>query len=408
MTERSLKTALSRWENGHTTPDPFYRELLTSVLGLPDRSNLLSRTALYESNLDHAVDRAEELSKNRGCLDGEEAVGSPLLDDDQVITGYVFGHSYVVPSAISPSSLDAPGTAEDLRARTAGLMALDFQRGGGHVGPMLHAFFVTEVVPAVRECIAGKSDIGVFSAAAEVAQLLGWAAYDGHRHRVAARYFVLGLRLASEAHDHLLGARLLANLSHQYTFLRQPRQALTYARAAQSVLRGRGTPAVETMCVMMEARALAISGEPQATAAAIVHAETLLNRRSDFEPSWISYYDPAELAGDAAHAFTDLGGYREVQEFTSAALSPTTPIRTRGFIQFLAAQAALVANDHDRAASIADDALRTGASLLSVRHQRYVADFRAAVAEQPSPQLLEVLERHATQSGQKPLHASVS
>lgn len=406
MTERSLKTALSRWENGHTTPDQFYRGLLASVLGLPDPYDLLTQTSRYELKLDVAVDRAEDLSRYQGPPDSAESIASPLIDDDQVVAGYVFAHSHLLPTAVEPESTDRAYAANRLRDRAAQLMELDFQRGGGHVRPMLQSFFLAEVVPAVRACMASKSDRNVFSAAAEVSQLLGWAAYDEHRHREAARYFVLGLRLASEAGDQLLGARLLANLSHQYTFLRKPRQALTFARAAESVLRGRGTPAVETMCVMMEARALAVAGERQEAIAAILHAETLFSRSSDFEPPWIGYYDAAELAGDAAHAFHDLSAFREVQEFASTAITSSTPARTRGFIRFLSAQAALVAGDADHAAVLAAEAMQTGVTVLSARHQRYVDDFRAAAIKRQVPQLLDVLERYRSAPVQKPRQAS--
>ena len=47
----------------------------------------------------------------------------------------------------------------------------------------------------------------LFSAAAEVAEMLGFSAYDAGRHGAAQRYFAQGLRLAGEAGDPVLGAR---------------------------------------------------------------------------------------------------------------------------------------------------------------------------------------------------------
>ncbi|MGW5456790.1 hypothetical protein [Nocardia sp. NPDC003979] len=400
MTERSLKTALSRWENNRTVPDAFYRRLLTTVLQLEDVDDLFVRSGTYVHDLPSAVDLMEGLSGGRGqpSKDYPDA-GLALVEDDQVIAGYLFTRSF----SVLDSDVHCAGTvhpiADRLRARAAELMDLDFALGGGHVRHALTAFFRSQVVPELRASRGKPRHREVSSAAAEVIQLLGWTAYDEGQHSLAARYFVLGLRLAEEAGDHLMGSRLLANLSHQYTFLGRPQRALTFARAAQAALRGRGTKTVETMCVMMEARALAVLGDARQAIATIGHAESLFGRSASDEPAWIGYYDEAELAGDIAHAFKDLGQPAEARRFTALAITPTTPRRTRSFIHFVAAHAALMAGEAGEAASLAESAARDGAGLQSARHVSYVREFRKRASVLDAPELSDSIESIHTPSG---------
>ena len=119
----------------------------------------------------------------------------------------------------------------------------------------------------------------IFSAAAEVAQLLGWSAYDAGRHGAAQRYFTQGLRLATEAGDPVLGGRLLSNLSHQANYLGRYDEALQFARAAQASGGGRATGTVTAMFLAMEARALASSGDARLCANALNLAEQAFARR---------------------------------------------------------------------------------------------------------------------------------
>jgi hypothetical protein len=109
--------------------------------------------------------------------------------------------------------------AARIRTVAQQLMDLDFQYGGGYVRRMLLFYFQSEIVPLLREPHPGPVRREIFASAAEVAQLLGWSAYDAGRHGAAQRYFMQGLCLAQEAEDVVLGGRLLSNLSHQANYL---------------------------------------------------------------------------------------------------------------------------------------------------------------------------------------------
>jgi hypothetical protein len=154
-----------------------------------------------------------------------------------VIAGYLFASPtwqyQEEPLVCAPST-----AAARIRATAKHLMDIDFQFGGGYVRRLLLFYFRSEIVPLLREPNPADVRSEIFGAAAEVAQLLGWSAYDAGRHGAAQRYFLRGLRLANEAGDPVLGGRLLSNLSHQANYLGRFDEALQFARAAQASARG--------------------------------------------------------------------------------------------------------------------------------------------------------------------------
>jgi transcriptional regulator with XRE-family HTH domain len=375
MTPASLKVAVSRWENGHTKPDAFHSQLLARVLHLPNAGDPLEEGREYQRDVVAAITvmgaLTESDSSNDPALAGAATIGS--LGASRVVTGYLFAQSPAL--ALPGEPVFGVAAAEGIRRTVSTMMSMDFQKGGGHTRRALLQFFRNQVLPELHAVHPGGVRREIFSAAAEVAQLLGWSAYDVGRHPVAIRYFVQGLKLAEEAGDHLMGARLLANLSHQANFVGNYSDAVMYARAAQSALRGHSTPSVETMCVMMEARGLASLADQKGTAAAIHRAQQLFERRHSDEPTWIGYYDPSELAGDASHCWRDLQLVPQTRTFVIDALTDGTPPRTRSFIQMVSADAALVAGDWEDAGALAAAAVVNGGDLRSARYLRYLHDF---------------------------------
>lgn len=261
-------------------------------------------------------------------------------------------------------------------------MDLDFAYGGGHVRKLLLFYFKSEVVPVLRQ--SGREAVRreLYSAAAEVAQLLGWSAYDAGRHGAAQRYFALGLRLAREGHDHMLGGRLLANLSHQANYLGNFGDAAQLVRAAQSTTLGTPSATVGSMFVAMEARALASSGDERGCAAALNKAETIFAKRAiDTDPEWIRYFNAEELAGEGAHCFRDLGRSAQTRLFADQAVQPlNTPPCTRAFIGIAKAAGVLAGGDPDEAVALALAAVDLAGPLQSNRYVRYLTDFHRSLA----------------------------
>ena len=299
-----------------------------------------------------------------------------------VISGYLFGDGEPEVTAVAPN--EAPVDATSIRLTTTKLMELDFQLGGGHTRDLLLPYFRSQVLPLFDALPRGGPRRDLFVATAELAQMLGWSAYDAGRHGAAQRYFVHALRLAREADDNLLGARLLSNLSHQANYLGAFAHAVQLARAAQSAATSRGRTSSTTLAMLtsMEARALASLGDDAGCAGALARAEKAMERSNPADdPGWISYFDRAELAGESAHCFRDLRRPSETGEFSVLALPAGTPPRTRAFINMVSATAALHAGHLDEAIETARAAVVLAGPLRSSRYQRYVRDFVAAAVQ---------------------------
>ncbi|MFI9721686.1 sporulation protein [Streptomyces sp. NPDC052396] len=274
----------------------------------------------------------------------------------------------------------------DVRAiRTAGkmFMELDFQFGGGHGHKALRVYFRHEVLPLLHASYSEKVGTALFGAASEIAQLLGWTAYDSGSHRTAHRYLTSTLRLTQFTDDRMFGGRILANLSHQANYLGNYAQSAQLARAALEGARGRATPRAMAMFASMEARALSNAGDVTGAGRAMNEAESYLERADSAEdPEWLSYFTPSELMGEFCHCFRDLKLRKEAVRHAQRAVDVTDPkyARSLGFCRMVLAQSQLLDGELESALATATLAVEAGDSLQSARFQRYVADFQADVS----------------------------
>ncbi|GGR52584.1 sporulation protein [Streptomyces netropsis] len=276
----------------------------------------------------------------------------------------------------------------DVRAiRTAGkmFMELDFQFGGGHGHKALRHYFRHEVLPLLDASYSEKVGSALFGAAAEIAQLLAWTAYDSGNHRLAHQYLTSTLRLSQVTGDRMFGGRILANLSHQANYLGNHTQSVQLARAALEGAQGRATPRAMSMFAAMEARALANLGDPRGAGRAMNEAERYFERAGTAEdPEWLSYFDSAELMGEFCHCFRDLRQRAEALLHAERAVNETDPkyARTLGFCRMVLAQSQLLNGELETAVATASLAVEAGDSLQSARFQRYVSDFQTEISTQ--------------------------
>lgn len=338
----------------------------------------LSRTLALVASRDLDTPQADDL------LEWDESA-VPVI-----VSRYLFGH---LPVPAEQSVGGNPINADAIRRTTAQLMDLDFQLGGGHTRKLLLFYFRDQVLP-LFDALPSRRRNDLFVATAELTQMLGWSAYDAGRHGAAQRYFVHSLRLAKEAGDDLLAARLLANLSHQANYLGSFHNAVELARAAQHAAQGCRAGRTTAMLHAMEARALASLDDGAGCAAALHLAELSLDRAVDAsEPAWISYFTPEELAGEAAHCFRDMRRPAETGHFGALAIGAlNTPARTTAFINLVTAAGFLEGGHVEQALTTARHAIELAGPLQSSRYQRYVRDFlRSAAKAHPRSPLVSDL-----------------
>lgn len=262
-------------------------------------------------------------------------------------------------------------------------MQLDFKYGGGHGHKALRHYFRHEVLPLLDASYSERVGTALFGAAAEVSQLLAWTAYDTGNHRLAHRYLTSTLRLSQVIDDRMFGSRILGNLSHQANYLGSHSQAVQLARAAVEGAKGRATPRAMALNSAMEARALSNAGDRIAAGRAMNEAERHFEHAGTAEdPTWLGYFDEAELMGELCHCFRDLKMRREAVEQAQRAVDSTDPkyARTLGFCRMVLAQSHLLNGELEAAVTTASLAVDGGDTLQSTRFQRYVTDFQAEVS----------------------------
>jgi hypothetical protein len=288
---------------------------------------------------------------------------------------------------VTPSS-EAPrhpagvraGSADVTRLRAAtGLFAeLDNRFGGGHARHALIQYLTDDVEPLLRGRYADSVRQELFSAAAEATLLAAWMSYDSGRHGLAQRYFIQALGLAQASADRLLPGTILDAMSHQATFLGCFQEAADLARAAQLGTRPTATATLTAHFHVMEARALARTGDTHGCELALSAAVRAFERRDpDKDPPWIRYFDEAELAAEFGHCLRDLGKAAPAAEYAAQSVGSSCGTRSDFFATMVLADAHLRAGDAEQACHVALAGLRLGEQLKSARCASYLTEFRA-------------------------------
>ncbi|RKN45244.1 helix-turn-helix domain-containing protein [Micromonospora endolithica] len=289
------------------------------------------------------------------------------------------------PAPVTQPGRDAVGQPQidTIRAMTATYRGLDNQYGGGHARDTVARYLHQEVTPLLTD---GRYDhpIGqrLLSAAAELAQLAGWQAYDTAEHGIAQRYLTLALDFAHAAGDNGLGAEILAAMSHQATYLGHTTTGLDLARAAGRTARRAGIAVLVAEAHVMEAHALAQARDERACAVALHRAEQALDRADrSADPQWLSYFDEAYLAAKFGHCFLALGRNTHAERFAARSLRMDNRyVRGRAFNLALLASVHAQQGEPDRACAIGAEALTLTTQLRSARAVRYLRDLQGQLA----------------------------
>ncbi|MEU0437645.1 hypothetical protein ABZ153_39840 [Streptomyces sp. NPDC006290] len=388
--DASVKRRIASWENGHSVPDDFYGPFLCEAYGLSTAELALN----HESGLDTSL---MDVSYPASPDDAIEAVGrlwradlnqyEPLLQAEpsepawnEASLRWLVAPEPAVPRQRQDGIRVGLGDVAAIKTTADMFAELDDRFGGDHARHAAIQYLSTEVAPLLRGQYTEQVGRALLSTAAEATLLAGWMSYDACRHGLAQRYFLQALRLAQDANDRRLAGSILSAMSHQATFLGRYTQAATLARAALMGISPVATPTLRAQFHAMEARALARTGDVRACEAALSAAtKALEGRNTDDEPEWISYFDEAELAAEAAHCFRDVNSARQAVAHAENAMSGSH-VRSDFFATMVLADAHLRAGDVEEACRVAVDALDLGEQLKSARCVSYLAEFRQNLA----------------------------
>ncbi|MEU3975153.1 Tat pathway signal protein [Streptomyces bacillaris] len=217
---------------------------------------------------------------------------------------------------------------EDVREMATLFSRRDQRRGGRSGRTALVAYLRTDVAEALSGRFPSE-DVrrSMTSAAAELAYLAGWTAFDGREHPLAQRWLTIATQLAEEAGDAPLAGHALRALAHQAVDLGKPREAVRLAEASLASRRyARACWRERSLLGVVHARGLAAAGEKKAAVAALLRAEEDLGKagNGDDEPPRVFFYTEASLAHETAAALRDLG------DLQGAEAQFSRSVKTRG------------------------------------------------------------------------------
>ncbi|SDD66086.1 hypothetical protein [Streptomyces prasinopilosus] len=381
-----MKRRIASWENGHSSPDDFYGPLLCDAFAASAVELGLSHGQLQDSALLDAVYPAspdDAIQTVRQLWRADLNQYDPLLTAEpsepawsEASLRWLVAPEPGVPRQRTEGTRVSLGDVAAIKTTADMFAQLDDQFGGDHARHAVIQYLSNDVAPLLRGRYTEQVGRALFSTVAEATLLAGWMSYDACHHGLAQRYFLQALRLAQDANDRRLAGSILSAMSHQATFLGRYTQAATLARAALMGISPVATPTLRAQFHAMEARALARTGDVAACETALSAAtKALESRNNEDEPEWISYFDDAELAAEAAHCFRDVNSARRAVIHAENAMSGSH-VRSDFFATMVLADAHLRAGDVEEACRVALDALDLGEQLKSARCVSYLAEFR--------------------------------
>lgn len=278
---------------------------------------------------------------------------------------------------LSPVGQDgAVGTTHllELRAGLRSLFQLDDAYGGGDVRSLAvrHLRRVRRVINTGEypDTIGRQLQL----LAGEIAEHCGWLYYDADEQDKARLYWGEALTTASMLRDSNLEILVFSSMSLQACHEGRVREGLDLARAAQERATQLGSPVLQSLIAVREARALSLMSNGKDAKGRLSEAIQLVGRQGKGRPSpeWAAFHGYAEL--DYAHGllYGELGNHRGATRFLSAALAHQEANygRNRALYRITLAQALVDAGEVDEAAAHAVSSLEALEEVESGRVMR--------------------------------------
>jgi len=335
------------------------------------------------------------------------------MDRRQFLTGSTFAVSVYAAAGVRLLTLPAIegplvgsagrhiGESEiaSLREMARTYRQLDNRLGGGQLRAAVVQLLDGQVTPLLRNASFGEAvGLSLASVAAELAQMVGWMAFDAESHGLAQRYLVQALGLARLAGDNSLAAEILCAMSQQAVYVARPDQAIDLARAAGAVARRTGSLVLVTECHVAEAHGHAARNDARSCSQALTAAEHSFAMAVDSHdsPEWLSYFDEAYLSARIAQCFRDLGEGNQAVRYAQKSLDMNGEfVRGRAFNLALLGTGLTQQGDIDQAAAIGFQAARVAMSLQSQRSVRYILNLQKDLAAIAPPRAIEEFTHQA-------------
>ena len=244
----TMKSRVSRWENGHVKPDEFYRRLLREALGMDDRE------LGFEVYVDEpTVVAADELLA--------KLAADPAVDDNLLGA---------------------------LRAQTDAIRRQDRQYGAGTLLEQMR-IHVDNVETHLSHTVFESARRPLAVVLADAAALAGWQALDVVATDQAWRSFETASGAARQAEDPALYAFARMEQAHVLTELEQPGTAADLAESVWSETHSAVAPVVRCWLAAATAEMLAGHARGGDALAMIARAESEADAFEDDRPPYLVF-----------------------------------------------------------------------------------------------------------------------
>jgi hypothetical protein len=278
--------------------------------------------------LDAALDRASDRVKAQFAQ-----LVSQTADIGQVCQPESFqvpGMALLGASPNAHAEFADAGYLDSVHRHIQEIVALDNRFGGADLVRLSARFFRTLHDQLGTGAYDASLEPDLHAAAGELAEVVGWLAYDAEMHDLARRMNQESLYFTRLSGDKAIELLTLQNSSMHAASQGRPREAIQIAR---SVLEGdyRLSSRLKALFLTRKARALAQCGDEGALRMLPEIRGLFLDGVDDGDPAWAWWIDERELAWHEAMVQRDLGmASRSVGHFErSVAATPATEVRSQ-------------------------------------------------------------------------------
>ncbi|MFF3157972.1 hypothetical protein [Streptomyces sp. NPDC057910] len=294
----------------------------------------------------------------------------PLIQQSPAAVPLLAGGDQDPPPWLAQTTTDAASSAdwkiaedevELLREAADDMDAQDQQFGGNRLWrpTRAHLLWVHHMID--RGIYDEQLGQQLHSLAGKFTTSLGWFSYDAGLHTQARQYFSEALNAAMLTGDDVLSSRTLSNMARQAVDLNKGREAIRFARLAQTTADMWSAPTrVTALLAIREAQGHARVGDAFNCESAIKRAWKEWERGTDDrDPDWTTFLNQAELVCLEGMCRLDLGQTARAQKLLaqSEKLQDVAHSRNRGMCLGRLATAAIGAGDIDHSVDATRKAL---------------------------------------------------
>ncbi|WP_234348058.1 tetratricopeptide repeat protein [Streptomyces specialis] len=211
--------------------------------------------------------------------------------------------------------------AEAIRSVSRHLIVLDNQTNGLPIAEMAARAFKKVHRRLGAGAYEQKYERDILAAAAELAEIAGWALFNAGEFEASRRFNQEALFLARLAGDRSMELLVLQNMGMLAGWVGRPREELLIARSVMG--QERLTPRIESMFRAREAQALARVGQEAQAALTFRRARSLLEESTpDNMPAWAWWITKSEIDRQQGRALHETGQWREAIPILRQAMDP--------------------------------------------------------------------------------------